>query len=146
MSYVNVSSIVKANRADVFAAISNPALFARFMPQDLTLKLNSSPMRISKGAEYEFRVTRFGIEQLLSLRVDEIIMNEKIVFNQSIGFFNKWSHTIALEDFKEGETIVNHFVEYDLHFGIFGKLYDDLYLRGYITKLLEGVSSKLVKK
>ncbi len=143
MSYVNVSTIVKSPRAEVFAALSKPEKFANYMPQDLTLKLQSKAMRMNKGAEYEFKMTRYGIDQIWSLRVDELVENEKIVFTQSIGFFGKWSHTIAFEDFKEGETILHHYVEYDLHFGLFGKLYDDLHFRGYVTKLLEGISSRL---
>jgi uncharacterized protein YndB with AHSA1/START domain len=145
MSYVNVSTIVKAPRPKIYIALSQPSLYARLMPKELKLKLKSPSMRLNKGAEYEFSVSRFGLDQIWSLRAEEVVPDEKIVFVQSLGIFSKWSHTIQLEDFKEGETIIHHFVEYDLHFGLFGKLYDDLHLRRFITKLLEGTSEKLLK-
>ncbi len=142
MSYINVSAIIKAPRQKVFSVLSNPAHYPALMPSDLTLKLISPSIRLKKGAEYEFRVKRFGIEQIWSLRVEDAVENEQITFVQSIGFFDKWSHTIKFEDFKDGETILHHFIEYELHFGLFGKLYDDLHLRGYITKLLQSIDNK----
>lgn len=145
MSYVNVSTIIRAPRDQIYLSVSQPSLYQRLMPKDISIKLMSSPMKLNRGAEYEFRVKRFGIEQLWSLRVEEVIVNEKIIFQQSIGFFAKWIHTIKLEDFKVGETLVHHFVDYDLHFGLLGKLYDDIHLRRYIEKLLEGLAEPLLK-
>ena len=145
MSYVSVEKIVKTPRHRVFEIFTQPAFYKRLMPEGLQMDLVSPVIKMKTGAEYEFKIVRWGIQQILSLRVEEFTENEEIVFLQSVGFFGRYRHTIKVKDHDETSTLVCHYIDYDLHFGLLGKLYDDLHLRRYMTKAMEEISLKLPK-
>lgn len=143
MSYISHESIVESPRQKVFKALLKPSLYKKLVPKKLELTLVSPELLMKKGAEYEFRVSRWGLRQILSLRVEEFKENEEVVFVQSVGFFGRYKHIIRLGEHSENTTLLSHFVDYDLQFGLFGKLYDDLYLRRYLKLILETCSKQI---
>jgi hypothetical protein len=143
MSYVANESIIAAPQNQVFKTLLKPSVYKKLVPESLELSLVGPEIPMRKGAEYEFKLVRWGIQQILSLRVEGLIENEEIVLTQSVGFFGKYRHTVRLSAHDESSTRISHFVEYELQFGLLGKLYDDLHLRRFLEKMLETCSQKI---
>lgn len=127
----------------MFEYLSQASHYSELISDTLEMTLTGTPIKMQKGAEFEFHIYRFGINHMFCLRVEDRINDEKLTLNQSVGFFKKWSHTMKFEDFKEGETVLHHYIEYELQFNILGKLYDDLYFRHFLKKTFEKLSEKI---
>lgn len=143
MSHVSVETLVPLPQLIAFEALSRPELYSKLVPKDTGFTLVSPRIKMQKGAEYEFKYSRFGISQLLGLRVVHFQSPVEIQFELNLGVFKSYSHTIRCDLHDPQTTKVTHFVNYDLPLGIIGKIYDDLHLRKYLKKTLLFVNKQL---
>lgn len=91
---------------------------------------------LEKGCEFLFLMSRYGIEQPVRFKVEKLVTGISLTYSQVSGVFLSWRHTVKLEE-QEGGTLVTDIVEYELPFGIFGKLVDDFMVRLDVKKMLE---------
>ncbi len=144
MAYVNYSSVIPFSRSKVFEYVSDIQNFPDLVPRDYKLELTAPPLEMKKGAEYEFRLSRFGVSHLWSIRVDEFEENVKYVERQILGLFNTWILTCELEDHSDDKTLLKNTLEYDLPLGLMGKIFDDVWLRKDLTRVFEEGHKKVI--
>ncbi|HLG03143.1 MAG TPA: SRPBCC family protein [Bacteroidia bacterium] len=88
-----------------------------------------------QGDEITWEAKHFGISQRLTVRITRM---DRPVFFEDImvkGAFKSMKHEHQFEE-KNGETIMRDIFQYDVPFGIAGKLFNALILKNYMTKFL----------
>jgi ligand-binding SRPBCC domain-containing protein len=136
MAHFEFSSVLPFPRKDVFEFSTNPENLPLIM-NDYKIEPTSPITKMKKGAEYEIRVTRYGISVIWGIVVEEFVPGEMFRDRQSHGPFSLWVHTHKFEDHGQG-TLLTELIEYDLPFGLFGKLADDLLVKRELHRLFEG--------
>ena len=127
----------------MFQTLTNVEDYPKLLSKSLTLKWLNTPVKIGVGAEYDMEVSRFGIPQLISIRIEELRENEQVSFAQTVGFFKKWTLTVKLQEHSQDETRVQFLLNYELPMGIAGKLFDDIYFSKYLKSAFETVVNQL---
>lgn len=143
MSHVSIESLVQTSQIQAFEALSRPELYASLLPPELHMLMVSPQLKMQKGAEYEFQYSRFGIHQLLGLRVSRFEPHSEFELEMTLGIFKSYAHLVRCEEHDPKTTRVSHFVEYELPMGLLGKLYDDIHQRTYLKKVLATVNQRL---
>jgi len=128
MAHFEYSSVIPASREKVFDYASDMENVPEIMSSDYKIEPTSPVTKIKKGSEYELRITRMGVSVLWGVVIEEIEPGHFVRNRQSHGPFALWVHTQKFEDHGQ-ETLVTDFIEYDVPFGLFGKLADDLFVR-----------------
>lgn len=137
MSHVQIQQIIPASRMDVFRYLSNP----EFLPQQFSgligVKWQNPGIEFKLGSEFLFVMERYGIEQPIRFRVDKLVAGNSFSYQQLEGFFSSWSHTIKFEDHGADQTLVTDLVDYEVPFGLFGRLVDDFWWREDLKRILK---------
>jgi ligand-binding SRPBCC domain-containing protein len=136
MGHLQISSIVPGPRAQVADLVCGIEYLPQFLEDHIEVKLIKGAEGMRRGAEYELVMTRFGFSQPVRLRVDDYLKGTRLTYRQLEGLFASWVHTIKFEDHGENQTLVTDFVDYDVPFGLFGHLADDLFIRRDMTQIL----------
>ena len=134
MAHFEYSSVINVPRKDVFEFISDMANLSEIMAEDYKIEATTPISKMKKGSEYEIRITRAGISVIWGIVIEEIIQNEFVRDRQSHGPFALWVHTQKVEDHGQG-TLMTDFIEYDVPFGLMGKLADDIFVRRDLQKI-----------
>lgn len=145
MAHLHYSSVIGAPRSEVFDFVSDFAKLPLLMPEYLKLDLTAPPLTVQRGAEFEFKITRFGINNLWSVKIEDFKEEELFTERLIMGVFDSWVHTYRFEDHGENSTRLSHFIDYQMPFGIFGRLADDLVFRKDLSNLLMFAHRKLEK-
>ncbi|MDZ4677083.1 MAG: SRPBCC family protein [Oligoflexia bacterium] len=143
MAHFEFSSVLPFPRADVFEFSTDPENLSKIMV-DFKIEATSPITKLKKGIEYEMRISRFGISVIWGVVIEELIQNELFRDRQSHGPFSLWVHTHKFEDHGHG-TLLTELIEYDLAFGILGKLADDLFIKRELQKLFESRHAKTLE-
>ncbi len=146
MSYIQISKLIPAPPAKVFAALSQPEQLREAWRDDVEVEVLSDGEKYQKGSEVIFRMTRFGISQPLTLVFDEWVLPSLMTLKQSEGPFKHWNQKIKVESHSENTSLVTESVNYALPFGLFGNLADDLFIRAELSRLLELHLDKLAER
>lgn len=88
------------------------------------------------GDEVTWRATHFGVRQKLSSSITAFEFPRYFRDEMTRGAFKAIRHHHRFESLN-GTTIMYDRFEYETPFGIFGRVFDKLILRRYMTKLLE---------
>lgn len=94
-------------------------------------------VELQQGAEFLFLMERFGVEQTVRYTVDKIVHGHSLTYRQVSGIFASWQHTMKFEDHGNGQTLVSDIVDYEMPFGLLGRLADDFYMHREVQKILE---------
>lgn len=134
MAHFEYSSVLNASRKSVFEFFTDMKNLGRIMPGDYKIEPTAPLGKMKKGMEYEVRLTRFGISVLWGIVIEEF--NSEVLFRdrQTHGPFAFWVHTHKFEDHGQG-TLLTDMIEYDVPFGLLGKLADDLYVRRELQRV-----------
>jgi ligand-binding SRPBCC domain-containing protein len=143
VSYVKVSTVIQAPPKEVFAYLKDLAHLRGILPEDLKLDLVGPNIKMQKGAEYEFRLKRFGISSVWSTRIEEFKEGEEFVEKQVLGYFSSWLNTYRCEPHGESSTLLTNIVEFRMRFGILGRLADDLIVRRDLSRIVTEGHEKL---
>jgi ligand-binding SRPBCC domain-containing protein len=144
MAQIRLSRVVPASRAKAFALLTNSQQLPELLEPKVQVEVLSEPLAPKKGAEYAFKMSRFGLVQPVRWRVEQIESNKLLTYRQTEGLFKKWLHTQLFEDHGEKECLVTDIVEYELPMGLFGHLLDDLMLRQDMKQILSHRLQKAV--
>lgn len=143
MAHVQHSTVIPVNKNELFAFLSDYRKRPRIMPSDLILELTSLPIEMKKGAEYDFKLTRWGLSYNFILIVESVEPLNKFVERSQFGFFEEWVHTCKLEEHGENSTLLTSIIDYKMPLGILGTLADDLFIRSDLRRTLEYAHNKL---
>ena len=136
MAHFEYSSVIHAPKQKTFDFLTVVENFSLLFPEDYKFELLSPVEKMDKGSEYEFRLARFGVSVVWGIVVEEVVAGESYRDRQAHGPFDLWIHTLKVEDHGEG-CLLTELIEYDLPYGIFGKLTEDLFMRGELTRIFE---------
>jgi ligand-binding SRPBCC domain-containing protein len=142
MAHFEFSSIIAAPRKDVFDYVSDVSNLGQIMSTDYKIEGTMPFTKMKQGAEYEVRLTRAGISVLWGIVIEELVPGERVRDRQSHGPFSLFVHTQKFEDHGAG-TLLTDFIEYDVPFGLFGKLADDLFIRRDLAKVFSHRHDKI---
>jgi len=137
MAHIQISRIVEAPRTKVFEILTNPENLSELLRGDIYVELLGASAKLSSGSEIRIGMTRYGVKQLVQLRVDDYLHSKRFMYHQVEGFFKAWSHIMKFDDHGEGFTLVTDMVEYTLPLGILGNLSDDLFVKSDMTRILQ---------
>jgi len=128
MAHFEYSSIIPGPRKEVYNYVSDIDSLPEIMSSDYKIEATSPAGKIQKGGEYEIKITRMGISVAWGIVIEDFNEGEFMRDRQSHGPFSLWVHTQKFEDHGQG-TLLTDLIEYDVPFGILGKLADDLFVR-----------------
>ncbi len=136
MAHYEHSTIIPAKRAEVFDHYSHIENLLNALPHSIKAETTGPVPKFEKGVEFEVRGTRYGVSLLWSGIIEDFEKDHYYIDRQIDGPFSLWIHTHKFEDHASG-TLVTDLIEYDLPFGLFGKLLDDLYVRRELKKFFD---------
>ncbi len=136
MSQIKCNITVQAKRVQVFEYMMNPENWPVMLQNDIDVELRVVPKEMDVGNIYKMTMSRFGFSQPVEILIQDFQKNLSVTYKQINGLFSKWIHTQKFEDV-EGGTLVTDVVEYQLPFGLFGHLVDDVFVRHDMKSVLE---------
>lgn len=104
----------------VFEFHSSTSNLLRMIPEDNRPELVDGPQRLATGAEFELKVTTFGVAQQLRFKVTRFEEPHVIVDEQLKGPFRAWVQTHRFEASPEGGTRLLYRVEFEPPGGLLG--------------------------
>lgn len=136
MAHFEHSSIINAPRAEVYAFVTDLTNLETILPQDYRVLNAPKRMELSKGMEFPIRLSRFGVSVEWKIVVEDFTSNEFYRYRQSQGPYSHWVHTEKFEDHAQG-TLITSIVDFELPFGVLGKLAEDLILPGELKRVFD---------
>lgn len=137
MAHIQVSALIPASRTQVYDYMAQPENLSASFVGKLDVELKRAAERMTRGSEYQFEMSRFGLSQNVTFAVEECLRGVRLSLRQKEGLFADWHQTTRFEEHGPEQTLVTEFVEYKLPFGILGFVADDLLLRKDLTELLQ---------
>jgi len=137
MSHVQCQKVISAPRSEVFRLLTDPAEAVAQLNSIFHVTWQNPGIPVKVQSEFLFMMRRFGVEQPVRIRVDKLVTGNSISYSQVEGFFSSWNHTIRFEDHGQNETLVTDLVDYEMPFGLFGRVIDDFWWRSDLLKILE---------
>ena len=135
MAHFEFSSVIEGGRKDVFDYVSDMASLPEIMSEDYKIEYTSPLTKLKKGSEYEIRLTRIGISLLWGIVIEDLVPGEFVRDRQNHGPFSLWVHTQKFDDHGKG-TLLTDLIEYDVPFGLIGKLADDIFVRRDLQRII----------
>ncbi|MBK9294057.1 MAG: SRPBCC family protein [Oligoflexia bacterium] len=145
MAHFEYSSIIPAPKEKVFDFYSDFKNIPSLMPEDYKITPESPLLKIKKGSEIEARCSKFGISVLWKIIIEEVDPPSMFRERQVFGPFSLWVHTRRFEDHSQGTLLIDS-IEYDLAFGILGKLAQDLYVSKELKRVFEFRHKEIAKQ
>jgi ligand-binding SRPBCC domain-containing protein len=137
MAHIQASALISASRTQVYDYMAKPENLAASFLGKLDVELKRSAENMTRGSEYQFEMTRFGLSQLVTFSVEETLRGVRLSVRQKEGLFADWHQTTRFEEHGPEHTLVTEFIEYKLPFGLLGFVADDLVLRKDLTELIQ---------
>jgi ligand-binding SRPBCC domain-containing protein len=137
VSHIQCIKLIAAPRFKVFEFMTSPDKISEQMSGMVQVEWQNPGTELSAGSELLFVMSRHGVEQPIRFVVERIVTGISISIRQIQGVFTRYIHTIKWEDHGNGSTLVTDIVEYNLPFGLLGRMADDFYFRRDIQKILE---------
>lgn len=136
MSRLQVSQLIEAPPMEVFKILTDPYSLPDLLAPILEVEVQSAESELSRGQEMTFMMSRYGLSQMVRLRVEDILIGRRITFRQTLGLFKEWIHTIRFEDAGDRQTMVTETVEFDVPFGILGLVLSDVWVKRDLQTIL----------
>jgi ligand-binding SRPBCC domain-containing protein len=137
MSHIQCQKIIPAGKFEVFNKLVKPENLSDLLKDHIKVSWRNPGIELQENAEFLFSMSRFGVEQDVRFRVAKMVTGNQLSYHQAEGIFNSWVHTIRFEDHGDGGTLVTDLVEYELPFGLMGRIADDVWLRNDLKQILE---------
>jgi ligand-binding SRPBCC domain-containing protein len=91
---------------------------------------------INEGEWVKWRATHFGISQTMTVEIKEMNKYDSFRDEMSEGPFKWMKHLHTFKTSNE-KTVMTDVFEYEVPYGLFGKIFDRYILKPHMTKLLE---------
>jgi ligand-binding SRPBCC domain-containing protein len=122
---------------NVFKQLTDPALVESQLKGKVAVKWQNPGIDMRVESEFSYLMERFGVEQQLRFKVDRLVLGNSITYSQVEGPFRSWSHTLKFEDHGPDGTLVTDLIDYEMPFGLLGRLLDDLWWRQDLLQILK---------
>ena len=120
---LEMTTRVPAPLPDVFRFFSDPRNLARLTPEKMRFRIIAAPLRsLQKGDRIEYSIRVFGVPIRWTTLITYWRENEKFEDLQERGPYRYWLHTHTFRE-ADGETEMHDRVEYEVPFGIVGRLF-----------------------
>lgn len=146
MAHLQCAKVIPGSKFEVFAYLANPAHLSEQLEGCIEVTWENPGVEVKQGSEFLFNMTRFGIAQPIRFLVDRVVTGHSLSIRQINGVYARFVHTMKFEEHGQNETLVTDFVDYDVPFGILGRIADDFWVRNDMQKLLEKRLQKAYEK
>jgi len=136
MAHLQISQLIPAPRFAVYDYLTDPKTLPEQLKPLIQVEVLSPDVPVKRGNELHFVMTRWGLSQSVRLRIEDVLPGSRFTYRQVEGLFAGWTHSTRLEEQGERSTLVTDLVDYQMPFGIFGLLADDLLVKGDLSRLL----------
>lgn len=137
MAYLQVQKVIPGSQFKVFEYLTAPANIPEQLAGMIKVSWQNPGVELQPGAEFLYSMERYGVEQTFRYTVDKLVLGHSLTYRQISGIFSTWTHTMKFEDHGNGQTLVSDIVEYEMPFGLLGRLADDFYMHREVQKILE---------
>lgn len=137
MAHIQCAKVIAATKFNVYEYLTNPENLAEVLKGFIDVKWQNPGVEVKQGSEFLFLMTRFGIEQPIRFVVDRTVLGNQLTYRQVNGIYSRFVHTMKFEDHGQKETLVTDLVDYEMPFGILGRLADDFFARNDLKGILE---------
>jgi ligand-binding SRPBCC domain-containing protein len=128
---------IDAPLATVFSFFSHHHNLQRITPPWARFRIVSSPgEQVREGDRIDYRFRVFGLPMRWTARITAYRENDFFVDFQERGPFRHWMHTHSFRADGDG-TVMHDRVEYELPFGILGRLFGGLIVRRRLLTIFE---------
>lgn len=124
---------------DCFNAARNPIFLTNSIPKHKRIKVNSSlknNLKISDKVYLEHSFLKGKIRTTSKFKVTELVPPYKFTEEIESLFFKDFRHTHTFSQKDEKGTLMKDTIEYNLRFGILGKLLNTRFLKKYLKRYL----------
>lgn len=137
MAHLQVQKVIPGSQFQVFEYLTSPAMLPEQLSPMIKVSWQNPGVELQQGAEFLFLMERYGVEQTVRYTVDKFVLGHSLTYRQVSGIFATWQHTMKFEDHGNGQTLVSDIVDYEMPFGLLGRLADDFYMHREVQKILE---------
>lgn len=127
---------IQGSRGQTFAFFADAFNLERITPSFLSFRiLTPPPIAMRAGALIEYKLSLFGVGFRWKTLIEAWTPEESFVDVQLEGPYAFWRHTHSFEEVAGNRTLVRDHVEYQLPFGVAGRLAN----RVFVAKTLAGI-------
>lgn len=137
MAHIQIQQIIQSKPFNVYQYLTQPQNLKEQMLGLIDVELLNSNVELQPGAEFLFRMKRYGIDQVIRFSVDKYVTGNSFSYTQVTGLFASWRHTMKFEAKEPTSTLVTDVVEYEMPFGLVGKIVDDFVAQKEVKKILK---------
>lgn len=137
MGHVQVSRLIPASQGDVYRYIVDLSNLPQWLDLSIEAEFPEPLPVLREQTQFAIRFKRFGSSADAIFRVDELKARETFSYRQLTGFFKSWEHTQMLRAHDAKTTLLTDVVDFEMPYGLFGALADDLFVRADIQRLLQ---------
>ncbi|KAF2510691.1 SRPBCC family protein [Flavobacterium zhairuonense] len=136
MTKINLTTKIKAPKQIVFDASRNIEIHQQSASPSKEKAIDGvTSGLISLGETVTWRGKHFGFYFTHKSRITEMIFYDYFIDEMEKGKFKSFKHEHFFEE-ENGFTIMKDKLQYETPFGIFGKLFDVLFLKRHLTNFL----------
>lgn len=143
MPKIEIQTEIKANKQIVFdlsRSIDLHKISTEHTNEEAIAGKTSGLIELNESVTWKAK--HFGIYQTLTSIVTEFQSPNYFVDEMQNGAFKSFKHQHIFSDLKNG-TLMTDIFEYESPFGILGNIADKVFLKNYMTKLLEKRNSTI---
>jgi len=136
MSRLQVSQLIEAPPMEVFKLLTDPYSLPDLLAPVLEVEVQAAESELVRGQELTFMMSRYGLSQMVRLRVEDILIGRRLTVRQTLGLFKEWIHTLRCEEVGGRQTMVTEIVEFEVPFGILGLVLSDVWVKRDLQSIL----------
>ena len=137
MAHLQLAKIIQGTKFEVFDYATHPGNMPEQLAGVIEVKWQNPGVHVQAGAEFLFLMSRFGVEQPVRFIVEKVIAGNSLTYRQMSGVFARLTHTMKFEEHGQGDTLITDLVEYELPFGLLGRIADDFIIRRDLKFIFE---------
>jgi hypothetical protein len=137
MPFLHLTTFIASDPERVFD-LSRSLEFNKFLIKEYGGEINGSKINglLEKGDVETYKGKHLMKERIVTVAVSEIKFPEYLLEEQKTGPFRKMKHEHYFKRIQNGTIMIDQFT-YDIKKGIFGNLFNKIFIQRYITKLLQ---------
>lgn len=136
MAHVKAQLLIPATQMEVFRYVTDPSNLNEQLASNIQLTWLNPGTTVQAGAEFSFSMKRLGIEQPVRFRIDKYVVGYSLTYHQLEGLFHTWVHSMKFEEHAGQQTLVTDLVDYEMPFGLMGRVVDDFWWRKDLHRIL----------
>jgi ligand-binding SRPBCC domain-containing protein len=137
LAHLQCAKLVPGTKYEVYRYFTSPEHLADQLSGLIKVTWQNPGVEIKPGSEFLFLMSRYGVEQPIRFVVDRLVTGNSFAYRQVSGVYARWIHTMKFEEHGPNQTLVTDIVEYEIPFGILGRIADDFFIRHDLKNILE---------